>query len=87
MASDLVVTIPFAALADRGHRRLVLCLNVGGLALMYAWLLVVGSAGDAVSTNTMLIAPFLSLLGGGDCVINTTIAAFITELAVDDVDR
>jgi hypothetical protein len=83
----LFVTIPFAAIADRGHRRAVLCLNVGGLTLMYAWLLFVGLIGDALPTRAMLFAPFLSLLGGGDCVINTTVAAFITELAIDDVDR
>jgi hypothetical protein len=54
---------------------------------MYAWLLFVGLIGDALPTRAMLFAPFLSLLGGGDCVINTTVAAFITELAIDDVDR
>jgi hypothetical protein len=64
-----------------------MCFNFAGLALMYSWLLVVGSATDALPIKAMLLGPFFTLLGGGECVLATSVAAYITELSTDDVSR
>ncbi|KAF2673543.1 hypothetical protein BT63DRAFT_159691 [Microthyrium microscopicum] len=52
---------------------------------MYSWLLVVGYARATFPIGAMLIAPFLSLFGGGDCVLNTVMATYITELTTNNV--
>src|SRR5208337_1753642 len=87
MLTDLLVTVPYGAISDHGHRRVILCLNVGGLALMYLWLVIVGSAGEAFPVAAMVAAPLFSLLGGGDCVFMSTVAAVITEMAEDATQR
>jgi hypothetical protein len=54
---------------------------------MYLWLVIVGSADKILPVAAMLAAPLFSLLGGGDCVFLSTVAAVITEMAEDATQR
>jgi len=85
--SDILVTIPLGMASDYGYRRLVLCLNVGGLSAMFLWIVLVGYLGDVFATKAMLFGPLFSLLGGGECVLVSTMAAVVTEIAPDEARR
>lgn len=84
---DVLVTIPLGILSDSGYRRLVLCLNLCGLSMMYLWILMIGYYGEAFPLRTMLMGPLFSLLGGADCVFLSTVAAVVTEIAPDEAQR
>lgn len=81
------MTIPYAAIADLGYRALILRFNVLGLTLMYLWLFFVGSSGSWLPVEAMLLGPVLSLLGGGDCVLQAVAAAFVSEFSQNEVDK
>lgn len=85
--ADVLVTIPLGILSDSGYRRLVLCLNLCGLSMMYLWILVIGYYGEAFPIKAILMGPLFSLLGGADCVFLSTVAAVVTEIAPDEAQR
>jgi hypothetical protein len=87
MEKDLVVTIPLSALSDKGRQRLVLGLNVGGLALMYIWIVLVGYYGNIFPVRGMLLGPIFTLLGGGDCAFMSTIYGLVTKSASEETQR
>jgi MFS family permease len=84
---DILVTIPLGIVSDRGHRRLVLCLNVCGLSAVYLWIVLIGYLRDVFPIKAMLIGPLFSLLGGADCVFMSTVAAIVTEIAPAETRR
>lgn len=81
-----MVTIPLSALSDKGRQRLVLGLNVGGLALMYAWIVLVGYL-NIFPMGTMLIGPIFTLLGGGNCAFMSTVYGLVTQAASVETQR
>jgi MFS family permease len=83
--ADIVVTIPLGVVSDFGHRRLVLCLNLCGLSLVYLWIVLVGYLRFPI--QAMLVGPFFSLVGGGECVLMSSVAAVITEISPDESIR
>jgi MFS family permease len=83
---DILVTIPLGVASDRGHRRLILCLNVCGLSAFYVWVVAVGYMRH-VPITVMLFGPLFSLIGGGDCVFMSTVAAVVTQIAPDESQR
>jgi MFS family permease len=85
--SDLAVTLPLGMLSDRGFRRTVLILNFMGFIAMYAWLFGVGYFETIISRRFMLLAPFLTIIGGGECVFMSNIAAVIADIASGDIER
>jgi MFS family permease len=86
MSVDILVTIPFGIASDRGQRRLVLCLNICGLSAFYTWIVCVGYLRD-IPVITMLFGPLFSLIGGGDCVFMSTVAAVVTKIAPEEGRR
>jgi hypothetical protein len=82
---DIVVTVPLGVVSDFGYRRLVFCLNLSGLSLVYLWIVLVGYL--RLPIQAMLIGPFFSLAGGGECVLMSSIAAVVTEISSDESRR
>ncbi|KAE9979927.1 hypothetical protein BLS_009348 [Venturia inaequalis] len=83
---DLIVTIPLSALSDKGRQRLVLGLNVSGLALMYMFIVLVGYL-DILPVAAMLIGPMFTLLGGGNCAFMSTTYGLVTQAATLETQR
>ncbi|KAF1987422.1 MFS general substrate transporter [Aulographum hederae CBS 113979] len=84
---DITVTIPLSYLADKYSHRLVMCLNMLGLSLMYSWLVFVGKTGRLLPEKAMLMGPFFTLLGGSTCVIGSMVASIVTKIAPDQIHR
>jgi len=84
---DILVTIPLGIVSDRGHRRLVLCINVCGLSAVYLRIVLVGYLRTVFPVKAMIICPLFSLLGGADCVFMSTVAAIVTEIAPEESRR
>ncbi|KAF2175188.1 major facilitator superfamily transporter [Zopfia rhizophila CBS 207.26] len=80
---DLVVTIPFGSISDRLGRKIILVLNTLAITVLFAWLLLVGKLDAVFPVEAMIAAPFLSLFGGGDCVLTSTVFAYLTDFAGD----
>lgn len=85
--ADLIITFPLAYFSDHHGRRVVLLLNTAGLALMWSAILLVGLLNGDISITFMAFAPIFTLLGGGDCVFISTVAAAITDIAPDERTR
>ncbi|QDS69375.1 hypothetical protein FKW77_004409 [Venturia effusa] len=83
---DLVVTIPLSAVSDKGKQRTVLALNVGGLALMYTWIVLVGHL-DILPMGAMLVGPLFTLLGGGNCAFMSAVYGLVTQAASVETQR
>jgi len=81
------MTLPFSYVSDRYDRRLVLSLNSLGIALMYSWMVFTARLPGVIPITTMLVGPFFTLLGGGDCVLLSTVAAVVTEISSDQLQR
>jgi MFS family permease len=78
---DLVTTLPLAHVSDRYGRKLVFCLNILSLFLMWATIVMIGKAGEAFAISAAVISPIFTLIGGGDCVFQSTVASTIEDLA------
>jgi hypothetical protein len=65
----------------------VLILNFIGFIAMYAWLFGIGYISSGLSPKLMLLGPVLSIVGGGECVSISTIAALVTDIASSDIER
>jgi hypothetical protein len=76
---DLLVTLPLASISDKHGRKLVLALNIVGMALLWSVIVVVGRM-KVLPVEAMLFAPVLTLVGGGECVLVSTTAAAVADV-------
>ncbi|KAK0664132.1 hypothetical protein DIS24_g593 [Lasiodiplodia hormozganensis] len=82
---DLAVTMPLGWVGDRFGRKVVLALNAVGFGCLVVWVVLVGHLD--IPVEAMLAGPFLTLLGGHDCVLTSTIFAMVTDLTDDLIQR
>ena len=80
------MTIPLGFLSEKYGRRLLLLLNLLPRVVMLAWTVVVGYFDWVLPTKAILIAPFLSVLGG-DCFFNAVTYALAARSTDDPVLR
>ncbi|KAK3937026.1 major facilitator superfamily domain-containing protein [Diplogelasinospora grovesii] len=86
IVGDFIMTIPLVSLVDLYGRRAVLWLNlIPRIALLF-WTFCVGYFHDSLPTNSILVAPLFSVLGG-DCVFNSIVYALVASLTDDYVQR
>jgi MFS family permease len=78
---DLLMTLPLAYVSDKYGRKVVFSLNIFSLFVMWATIVLIGWTGEALAISATAIAPIFTLLGGGDCVFQSTVASTIEDLA------
>jgi MFS family permease len=79
IACDFVVTLPLAFLAKTIGLRSILIFNLVSLFLMWSAIVSVGLF-KTLPVEYMAIAPLITIIGGGDCVFSSTIAAAIAHI-------
>ena len=71
-------------MADRLGARLAILLNISAFAVYMSWTAAVGKFWTIFPINALLVAPLLSLYGGGGCVARMAGLAMVTEIAQTD---
>ncbi|KAF1366135.1 hypothetical protein EJ07DRAFT_161171 [Lizonia empirigonia] len=83
---DFLVTIPFSFIAEKYGVRVVLWCNLIPRICMSIWAITVGYFAHVLPTKAIIIGPFLAVFGG-ECVLQSTIFALTSALAVEYVQR
>ncbi|KAL8352630.1 hypothetical protein RB601_002787 [Gaeumannomyces tritici] len=83
---DMMMTIPMGFLAEKYGRRAILLLNLIPRMAMLAWAVTVNYFDDWLPAWAIVLAPFLSVLGG-DCVLNSILYALASNITDEPVDR
>ncbi|KAL3468899.1 major facilitator superfamily domain-containing protein [Aspergillus californicus] len=86
IVSDIVVTLPFSYISDLLGRKTVLFLNTLSSALLFAWILFVANF-RGLPIEAIIAGPFITLFGGGDCVLMSTVLVYLTDMVGDSSRR
>ncbi|KAL8382278.1 hypothetical protein RB595_006190 [Gaeumannomyces hyphopodioides] len=83
---DMMMTIPMGFLAEKYGQRAILLLNLIPRMAMLGWAVAVNHFDDWLPAWAIVLAPFLSILGG-DCVLNSILYALASNITDEPVDR
>lgn len=81
------MTAPMGYLADLWGTRSVLMMNVSATATLLLWIALVGHLRAVFPTEALLVGPFLTLYGGGSCVLKSVTLALVAEIAPHEAQR